>query len=91
MGLMGCLFLSLLPWTPDIHRTPFFHRETTHMRQQLELLAAHKADKVAKMKARAKVENERKMFIRHALERRKNVSLKSASAKIHSHSKQVRI
>ena len=73
LGLMGCLLLSLLPYTPDIHRSPFFHGETTHVRQQLEMLAAHKADRVAKMRARAKLENERKMFIRHAFERRKNV------------------
>ena len=73
LGLMGCLLLSLLPYTPDIHRSPFFHGETRHVRQQLEMLAAHKADRVAKMRARAKLETQRKMFIRHAFERRKNV------------------
>jgi hypothetical protein len=69
---IGCLLLTLVPfaYTPEfaILEAPFFNGKVSHVRQVLQKLANVEEAKVAKAKG-----IQRKQFLRHSLEKRKNV------------------
>lgn len=78
LGLIGCLMIGLVPFAYNsqfaVIPPPFYRGSLEHMEKVFGKWVDDKADKLARTKAKANLEHERKMFVRHALERRKNVS-----------------
>ena len=78
LGLMGCLVVGLVPFAyhPQfaVMPAPFFRGGPVHKEKAFEKFQSAADDKWAKARAKANLALERKMFVRYALQRRKNVS-----------------
>lgn len=76
LGLIGIVMLSLVPFSynPEfsLFEAPFYRGELAHVERALENMMNNEANKLAKLE---KMGGERKMFMRHAFEKRKNVSI----------------
>ena len=78
LGLFGCLIVSLL--VPSYHPqfSTFFRQDISHVGRALgRYLVAAEQEKLSRYninKAEKSFENERKMFLRHAIKKRLNVS-----------------
>ena len=77
LGLFGCLIVSLL--VPSYHPqfSTFFRQDISHVGRALgRYLVAAEQEKLSQYnkKAEKNFENERKMFLRHAIKKRLNVS-----------------